>query len=96
MRFSDVLRYRLCRDRLCHRRDIVLRTLAYLDRERSLLDTNSQSARRSALSQRKQLLDEIRSSYDAEANKIALVLDRLKRSPGSANQRHSKNILEFS
>lgn len=96
MSFSDALRYQVCRDRLRRRRDVVLRTVAYLDCERNLLDAKNQNAGRSVLRQRKQLLDEIHVRYVAEANKIAVVLDRLKRSSSSANPRRSRNVLECS
>jgi hypothetical protein len=78
MPFADKRRkYALCRERLTQRRNLVVRTLDYLNDERKIVKTNR--TWKSPVTQRKRsdLLDEIQGWYDAELKKINEVLERM-------------------
>ena len=84
MRFADQRRrYALCRERLMQRRNVVVRTLVYVNDERKNLKTNPPW--KPSLTQRKRLnlLDEIYGWYDAELKKINAVLERAPDEPHS-------------
>jgi len=77
MHFVENWRYRLCRERLMQRRNVVVRTLVYLDTERNRVDANRQWGNRSAQPSRRRLLDEVYVWCDKEVKKIDMTLDRL-------------------
>lgn len=77
MRFDADQRWSLCRNRLMKRREVVLRTLDYLDDERKMVDANRQWTSPSAQRSRRRLLDEIHGRYDTELKTIDVTLRRL-------------------
>jgi len=77
MRFVNRQKFRICRYRFLRRRKGVARTLDYVNAERSLLKSTGRCEDRTVQGGRKRLLDEIRSWYGEELNKIDMTLDRL-------------------
>jgi hypothetical protein len=63
------------------RRNVVVRTLDYIDAERRTVATNRQWENPAARRNRTRLLDRIRGWYHTELRKIDTVLDRLNHPP---------------
>ncbi len=86
MVFADAhSRQALCRGRLDQRRNIIVRTLDYLDGERRNLDVNRVWIAPSSQRKRRDFLDEIHAWYDAELKQINAALEHLDEPQGGKN-----------